>query len=410
MLDGNNCSHSVSDISSCEIRVFVFEDTDLTGIIVHHRGKRCFKSGQMRSALGIVNIVTETKNILAEITGILKSHFYLDTICLAFQINRLMQCLRIAVQITDVSDDSLWFMVFQFLRLCCTQILKINRQFRIKVCGFMKAAFDLCRRKTGFFKNLRIRKKINAGSCRFRSSQFRKKSLLQLNSRDSSLIMIMMYISVSADADIQIRRKCIDNRRTHTMKSSTGLVCGIVKLTACMQRRKHQSLRRHSLLMHVYRDSSSVICHCSGTILLQCHMDLTAVSGKMLIHCIVYDLIDQMIQSLTGRTSNIHTRSFPDCLQPFQNRDTASIIGLLFCHGYIHFLSYTPVGVCYSNICSISYLIRFQFSRQSFDRILGIQVEQSISLEKKIIREISDYLKQPVRESNPCFRRERATS
>ena len=295
VLDGNNCSHSISDISPCEIRVFVFEDTDLTGIIVHHRSKRCFKSGQMRSALCIVNIVTETKNILTEITGILKSHFYLDTIRLAFQINRLMQCLRIVVQIADISDDPLRFMVFQFLRLCCTQILKINRQFRIKVCSFMKTAFDLCRRKTGFFKNFRIRKKINAGSCRFRSSQFRKKPLLQLNSRDSSLIMIMMYISISADTDIQIRRKCIDNRRTHTMKSSTGLVCGIVKLTACMQRRKHQSLRRHSLLMHVYRDSSSVICHCSGTILLQCHMDLTAVSGKMLIHCIVYDLIDQMI-------------------------------------------------------------------------------------------------------------------
>ena len=111
-----------------------------------------------------------------------------------------------------------------------------------------------------------------------------------------------------------------------------------------MQGRKDKTLRGHSFLMHIYRDSSSVICYGRGTVLLQCHMDLTAISGKVLIYCIVYDLIDQMIQSLAGYTSNIHTRSFPDCLQPFQNRDTASIIGLLFCHGYIHFLSYAPFG------------------------------------------------------------------
>ena len=134
------------------------------------------------------------------------------------------------------------------------------------------------------------------------------------------------------------------NMTTEDVETAAGLVCGIVELAACMQGRKDKTLRGHSFLMHIYRDSSSVICYGRGTVLLQCHMDLTAISGKVLIYCIVYDLIDQMIQSLAGYTSNIHTRSFPDCLQSFQNRDTASIIGLLFCHGYIHFLSYAPFG------------------------------------------------------------------
>ena len=298
----------------------------------------------MCTALCIVDVITEAQDILTEITGVLESHLHLDAVCLSLEVDRLMKCLRTVVQITDVSDDPLRLMVFQFLRLRTAQILEIDRQGRIQVCCLMETALDLCCRETGLLKDLRVRKEIDAGSGRLRASKFREKPLLQFDGRDSPLIMVMMYISIPADLDIQISRKRIDNRGTDTVETAAGLVCGIVELAACMQGRKDKTLRGHSFLMHIYRDSSSVICYGRGTVLLQCHMDLTAISGKVLIYCIVYDLIDQMIQSLAGYTSNIHTRSFPDCLQSFQNRDTASIIGLLFCHGYIHFLSYAPFG------------------------------------------------------------------
>ena len=51
--------------------------------------------------------------------------------------------------------------------------------------------------------------------------------------------------------------------------------------------------------MHIYRNSTSVICDCTGTVFLQNHMDQTAVACQMFIYSIVYDLIDQMIKSLS---------------------------------------------------------------------------------------------------------------
>ena len=71
----------------------------------------------MCTAFCIVDVVAEAQNILAEIIGILESHFYLDAVCLSLEVDRLMKCLRTVVQITDVSDDPLRLMVFQFLRL-----------------------------------------------------------------------------------------------------------------------------------------------------------------------------------------------------------------------------------------------------------------------------------------------------
>lgn len=167
MFDGNNCCHSISDIRSCKIRILVLDDTDLSRITVHDSRKSCLKSCQVCTALCIVDVITEAQNILAEITGVLESHLYLDAVCLSLKVDRLMKCLRTVVQITDVSDDPLRLMVFQFLRLRTAQILEIDRQGRIQVCCLMETALDLCCRETGLLKDLRVRKEIDAGSVAF---------------------------------------------------------------------------------------------------------------------------------------------------------------------------------------------------------------------------------------------------
>ena len=166
--------HTVSDIHTGKIAVLVFQDTKFSGVIIHDRRKHRFKSGQMGSPLGIVDVITEAQDILTEITGVLESHLHLDAVCLSLEVDRLMKCLRTVVQITDVSNNPLRLMVFQFLRLRAAQILEIDRQFRIQVCCLMETALDLCCRETGLLKDLRVRKEIDAGSGRLRASKFRE--------------------------------------------------------------------------------------------------------------------------------------------------------------------------------------------------------------------------------------------
>ena len=122
------------------------------------------------------------------------------------------------------------------------------------------------------------------------------------------------------------------------MKSAACLICGIVKLTACMKGCKNKTLRRYSLGMHIHRDPSSIILYCTGTVLLKNYMDTAAVPCKVLIHRIVYDLIYQMVQSLSGYASDVHTGALSHGLEALQDRDTARIISVFFCHSTDSFL------------------------------------------------------------------------
>ena len=295
MLDGNNRCHSVTDICTCEVRILVFKNANLSRISIHDCGKCSLKSGQMSTALCIVNVITEAQYILTKFIGKLKCHLYLNTVCFPFQVNRIMQDFRTVVQILDKSNDTVRLMIGNILDLCASFILKMNGQFRIQICSLMKSALYFCCRKSCLFKNLRVREEVNAGSCLPGPAQFRQQPFLKFNGRNSPFIVIMMHISVTTDLNVQICRQGIHNRRTYSMKSSAGLIGRIIKFTACMKSCKYKSLCRYSFLMHIYRDSSSVVCYCTGTIFLQNYMDQTAVSCQMFIYCVIYDLINEMI-------------------------------------------------------------------------------------------------------------------
>ena len=90
--------------------------------------------------------------------------------------------------------------------------------------------------------------------------------------------------------------------------------------------------------MHIYRDSSSIIFYCTGTVLLKNYMDQAAISCKVLVYRIVYDLIYQMVQSLSGYASDVHTGALSYGLEAFQDRDTVRIISVFFCHSTDSFL------------------------------------------------------------------------
>ena len=295
MLDGNNRCHSVTDICTCEVRILVFKNTNLSRISIHDCGKCSLKSSQMSTALCIVNVITEAQYILTKFIGKLECHLYLNAVCFPFQVNRIMQDFRTVVQIFDKSNDTVRFMIGNILDLCASFILKTNSQFRIQVCSLMKSALYFCCRESGLFKNLRVREEIDTSSSLSGLTQFRQKPLFQFKCRDSPLIMVMVNISVTTDLNVQICRQGIHNRRAYSMKSSAGLIGRIIKFTACMKSCKYKSLCRYSFLMHIYRDSPSVVCYCTGTILLQNYMDQTAVSCQMFIYCVIYDLINEMI-------------------------------------------------------------------------------------------------------------------
>ena len=161
----------------------------------------------------------------------------------------------------------------------------------------MHTALDLFPAELCLLKDRVIRQEADLRSCLSCLTYLRQQSIFQFNYRDTTLIAVMMHISVSADLHVHPCRQRIDYRRTHTVQTTAGLIGRVIEFTARMQCRVHQSGSRHALCMHADRHASSVIHHGCRSVFFQCHMNLGTESRQMLIHCIIHDLIDQMIQT-----------------------------------------------------------------------------------------------------------------
>ena len=107
MLDRYDCRQPVADVGSRKVIVFFFQYTDLSGVCIHDICKCRLKSCQMRAAFRIVDIVAEAKHILMKFIRILKSNLYLDPICLTAKIHRFTDRLRLLIQLSYKTDNTL---------------------------------------------------------------------------------------------------------------------------------------------------------------------------------------------------------------------------------------------------------------------------------------------------------------
>ena len=103
--------------------------------------------------------------------------------------------------------------------------------------------------------------------------------------------------------------------------------------------------RRADRLTQAHRYAPPVIADRAGTVPFQCDRDIFTVAGQMLVDSIVHDLIDQVIETLSGSAADVHTRTLADGLQALQHLYARSIIGFLFSH------KYTPVHAAPRNTC-----------------------------------------------------------
>ena len=131
----------------------------------------------------------------------------------------------------------------------------------------------------------------------------------------------MIDIPVPADLDIEVSGKGIDDRGTDAMQAAGGLIYRVIELAAGMQGGKNDPLGGDALLVHFHRDAAAVVLHSAGAVRLQGDRNPAAVPGQVLIHGIVHNLVNQVVQALLGHTSYIHARPLADRVQALEDRN-----------------------------------------------------------------------------------------
>ena len=136
----------------------------------------------------------------------------------------------------------------------------------------------------------------------------------------SALIALSVYFSVPADFHLKPFGKSVDDRCAYAVQTAGYLVSAAAELAARMKDGKYNLHRRKSrFLLDIHRDSAAVIHDRDGIIRIHRNLYRITETGQRLVHCIIHNLIDQMMESSERRAADIHARPLSYRLQTFQN-------------------------------------------------------------------------------------------
>ena len=76
-------------------------------------------------------------------------------------------------------------------------------------------------------------------------------------------------------------------------------------------------------------NTTTVILDGNDITLPNFYLDMITISSQRFINGVVYNLIDQVVQSCCGLRTNIHTRALSDCFQSLQHLNLIGAVCLL---------------------------------------------------------------------------------
>src|SRR5699024_3692172 len=128
------------------------------------------------------------------------------------------------------------------------------------------------------------------------------------------------------DAGFHTGGQGVDHGNTNTVQT-TGDRVGIgVELTAGVQLRHDDLHGRGAGRVHLHRDATAVVGNLDGAVLLQRDRDLLGVARHGLVHGVVHDLPDEVVEATLSRGADVHARALPDCLEALEDGDRRCVV------------------------------------------------------------------------------------
>ena len=150
--------------------------------------------------------------------------------------------------------------------------------------------------------------------------------------------LLKIHVFAVLDGQLQPFRQGVYNRRTDTVQTAGNFISAAAELTAGMENGIHDSCRRDALFrVNAYRNTASVIGYANDIFRQNIYSNFGTESCQRLVNGVVYDLVDQVVQSFGTSRSNVHARTLSNRLQTFQHLNL--ILRIILCtlfHFFCH--------------------------------------------------------------------------
>jgi hypothetical protein len=126
-------------------------------------------------------------------------------------------------------------------------------------------------------------------------------------------------VTVLVDFDLDPHGQRVDDGDADAVQATRDGVCLAVELATGMQHGQRHLYARHlRLRVDVDRDAAAVVDDLDTTVGQQRHNDLVAEAGEGLVHRVVDNLLDEVVQAALAGGADIHAGSFADGLESFE--------------------------------------------------------------------------------------------
>ena len=144
---------------------------------------------------------------------------------------------------------------------------------------------------------------------------------------EAGLIMlkIMEYIHGGPTA------QRVDHGRAHAVQAAGIGIVFVIELAARVQLGEDDfgAADAHGGV-DVHGHTPPVVLHAGGAVVVQGDLHMMGIAAHGLVDGVIHDLPQHMVETPAAGGADIHARTHPYCVQPFQNLNTAGVI--LLCH------------------------------------------------------------------------------
>jgi hypothetical protein len=145
--------------------------------------------------------------------------------------------------------------------------------------------------------------------------------------RGAARVALRPDVAVLAHLDVEPDRERVHHRQADAVQAAGDRVRLAVELAAGVQRGQHD-LERRALLdrVLVHRDAAAVVANPDPAVGEQRHLDIGRVAGQRLVHRVVHNLVDQVVQTALAGRSDVHAGTLTDGLKPLEYLDRPRIV------------------------------------------------------------------------------------
>src|SRR5438876_1887001 len=322
-LDVQHRGQALPHVVAGERELLLLEESVLLRPFVDRAGQGGAEPGEVGAALVRVDVVDEAEGVVVVTVVVLDRALDLDSLPLGLERDRFrVQRLAVAEQVLHELGEPALVDERLFLQRALALVLERDGEALVQEGELAQPGGEggVVEPSLREDRGVRLEPDGRAGALRLADH-------LELLRRLAALERHVMALAVAVHPHLQLLRQRVDYGDPHPVQPARHLVGRLVELAAGVEhRQRHLDARLLFGLVNVDRDAAAVVDDRDRVVGVDRHVDARAVTCQRLVHRVIHDLVDEVVQAARRHRPDVHGRAAPHRLQPLQDLDRVGLV------------------------------------------------------------------------------------